>query len=193
MLKKILVTLISIGTLLFSLSFIKIDNNNQTKTKNTPNKDKFNLIEEFEKIIEENIHIDNNDNDIIGRIIINKLNINKDLYSIDNPNNNIEKNITILNYSIPPTEDNSIMFIAAHSGNSEISYFKNLDKLKENDEIILIYQNKEYTYTVKNYWEEEKNGYINVQKLKEKQLILTTCSPSKENIQLIVNCVLKSE
>lgn len=197
MLKKILIILISTSILLFSLSFIKISNpkkSNNKKDLSIP-KTFINIKEEFNKVIEENNIKENKDidNEIIGKLIINKLNINKNLYKINSKNNNIEKNITILNNSIPPTEDNSIMFIAAHSGTSSIAFFKDLDKLEEDDEVILIYNNKEYKYIVKNCWEEEKNGYINVQKLQEKQLILTTCSPSKENLQLIVNCILKSE
>ena len=191
MLKKVLITLVSISTLLFSLSFIKIDKKQQNNTSNQ--KEEFNLKEEFNKIIERNVQIkENNKKDNkIGKIIIKKININNDLYSINSTENDINKNITILNNSIPPYEDNSIMFVAAHSGTSNISFFKNLDKLEETDEIILIYKDKEYKYIVKNSWEEEKNGYINIQKLKEKQLILTTCSPSSENKQLIVNCILK--
>ena len=128
----------------------------------------------------------------IGRIIINKLNINKNLYSIDSKHNNVEENVTILDGSIEPNnKHNSIMFIAAHSGNSEISYFKDLDKLNNNDEIILIYKNIKYKYIVTNKWEQDKNGYININKDYLNQLVLTTCSPSNYKKQLIINSKLK--
>ena len=130
-------------------------------------------------------------NEIIGKLIIEKININKELYNINNINNNVEKNITILKESIMPDKNNSIVFIAAHSGTGEIAYFNELDKLEINDEIILIYNNKKYKYIVKEIWEEKKNGYINVNKEKEKQLILTTCSPNKDKYQLIINCIEK--
>ena len=83
------------------------------------------------------------------------------------------------------------MFIAAHSGIGKIAYFEELDELKPNDEIILNINNKTYKYIVKEYWEEKKNGYINVNKESKKQLILTTCSPNKDNYQLIINCIEK--
>ena len=40
-------------------------------------------------------------------------------------------------------------------------------------------------------WEEIKNGFINVNKEPDNQLILTTCSPIHNNYQLIVNCIEK--
>lgn len=127
----------------------------------------------------------------IGRIIINKLNINNYLYSINSKHNNVDENVTILDGSIEPSNSNSIMFIAAHSGNDNISFFRNLDKLSINDKIILIYNNIKYEYVVTNIWEQDKNGYININKDYDKQLVLTTCSPNHENKQLIINSKLK--
>ena len=106
--------------------------------------------------------------------------------------NTIEKHISILKESIFPNQENSIIFLAAHSGIGKIAYFEELDNLEPNDEVILILNNKKYTYIVKNSWEEKKNGYINVNKEIKNQLILTTCSPTKENYQLIVNCIEKA-
>ncbi len=125
----------------------------------------------------------------IGKIIINKINLKRNLYDINSPENNVEKNITILKESIPPTEKESIMILAAHSGTGKIAYFNELDKLELNDSIILLYKNKKYIYIVKNIWEEEKNGYISFNKEKRKQLILTTCSPTNNKKQLIISCI----
>ena len=81
------------------------------------------------------------------------------------------------------------MFIAAHSGTGRASYFKHLDNLTIGDEIKLIYKDKTYYYKVKNIWEEKKDGDINILREEQKQLILTTCSPTKDNMQLVINCV----
>jgi len=131
-----------------------------------------------------------NDN-IIGYIKIDKLNINEKLYKINSSENNVDKHVTILKESVLPDKENSIVFIAAHSGTGDIAYFKDLDKLKIRDNIILNINKKNYTYTVKEMWEDPKNGYININKEKEKQLILTTCSPNNSKKQLIVNCIEK--
>lgn len=127
----------------------------------------------------------------IGKIIIKKIAINNNLYNINSKHNNIEENITILEDSIMPDKTNSIMYIAAHSGDGKIAYFNDLDKLKTNDEITIIYKNKKYIYSVKNIWEENKNGYIHINRENEKQLILTTCSKTKKNKQLVINSTLK--
>lgn len=123
----------------------------------------------------------------IGSLIIPKISLKNDLYPIGDKNNNIEKNVTILYISNEPTENNSIIFIAAHSGTGKIAYFKNLDKLELEDQIILNYKNKTYTYKVENIWETPKTGNINVEKTSNNQLVLTTCSPSRKNYQLIIN------
>ena len=127
----------------------------------------------------------------VGILIINKINIHNNIYNINSKLNNVDKNITILNGSVDPSHNNSIMFIAAHSGNANISYFKNLDKLNINDKIILIYKDKKYDYIINKIWEENKTGYINVEKEANKQLVLTTCSPNNTNKQLIINSTLK--
>ena len=172
MLKKLLNVLIILIAILLNLSIIKIDNKKEILSIDKP------------------IFINNNDNSI-GYLKINKINLKEKLYNINNKENNIEQNITILKESILPDKDNSIMFIAAHSGIGKIAYFEELDELKPNDEIILNINNKTYKYIVKEYWEEKKNGYINVNKESKKQLILTTCSPNKDNYQLIINCIEK--
>lgn len=126
----------------------------------------------------------------IGTLIIDKINLSQKLYPVNDKLNNIEKNVTILSQSIEPTEENSIMFIAAHSGTGKIAYFKNLDKLKINDTITLIYKNITYTYQIKDIWEIKKEGNISVEKEQENQLVLTTCSPTKDNYQLIINSII---
>ena len=129
--------------------------------------------------------------EIIGNIIIDKININKPLYNINNNKNNIEENIEVLKESIFPPNNNSIIFLAAHSGTSNISYFNKLDKLNLKDEILLTIHNKNYIYIVKDIYTQKKNGYININKEKNNQLILTTCDPNNNKNQLIINSIIK--
>lgn len=122
---------------------------------------------------------------------IKKINLKQPFYEINDKNNTIEKNIEILKDSIMPDKDNSIVIIAAHSGEGDIAYFNNLTELTINDELLLSYNNKIYKYYIKEIYEEDKTGYINVDKEKEKQLILTTCHPNKPNKQLVINAIKK--
>ena len=162
MVKKIYLVLLIVTIIIIPFSILKI-----TKEEKTIKKNNF------------------------AELIINKINLDEELFSKDSSENNIEKHVTILNESIYPDNDNSIMIIAAHSGIGRIAYFNELDKLEINDEIILIYKDKEYIYIVKDIWEEKKTGYININREKKKQLVLTTCSPNKDNYQLIINCIEK--
>ena len=128
-------------------------------------------------------------NQQIGYLKIDKINLQQPIYKITDNKNNIEESVTILKESIMPTEKNSIVFLAAHSGTGTIAYFENLNKLEIKDIIELKYKTKTYHYEVKDIWEENKSGYIHVNKNQKNQLILTTCSPTNNNKQLVVNCI----
>jgi len=148
-----------------------IKNINQIKTRNKEN------------IIQKDIPI--------GKIKIERLKLENNLFDYNSSLNTIEQNVAILEGSIEPEKDNSIMFLAAHSGTGSIAFFQHLDQLKKGDLIQLQYKNKYYTYYVKNYWEQKKTGEIDVPKESYKQLVLTTCSPTHNDKQLIINCILK--
>ncbi len=124
--------------------------------------------------------------DQIGKLEIKKINLERPLYKIESPRNQVNSNITILKESTYPDQQNSLLILAAHSGNSSVSFFEKLDELEKEDQIKITYLNQEYLYQVTNIWEEEKNGYIHVNYQEDKTLILTTCSPTHENKQLIV-------
>lgn len=132
-----------------------------------------------------------NKEEIIGNLIIDKINLDMPLYNIESKNNNIEENVTILNESILPPNEKSIVFLAAHSGTSKVSYFNDLDKLKINDTILLTINNIKNTYQITNIYKQKKNGYIKVNKENKDQLILTTCDPNNNKYQLIINSTKK--
>lgn len=129
--------------------------------------------------------------DSIGYIKINKINLKNKLYSINNKKNTVDKNVTILKDSIFPNEKNSTMIIAAHSGTGNVAYFRNINKLEKGDKVNLKLYNHEYNYIVQNKWEVVKTGSIIFPIESKKQLVLTTCSPKKDNYQLIINCIIK--
>ena len=173
--KKLLFILVIIIYLLMCYKIYNYFNTNKTTTRNisTTTKIGFNHIKE----------------DIQGKIIINKINLSNNLYDINSKENTVEKNVTILKGDFE--KQNDTVVIAAHSGNSKISYFQNLDKLQINDKVKIIYNNKNYTYIIKDIWNTKKNGEIKIPQMNTNQLVLTTCSPNKKNYQLIINCILK--
>ncbi len=125
--------------------------------------------------------------DYLGIISIDKINLKETFYDINNPNNTIEKHVSILKESIFP----ELLILAAHSGTANIAYFNDLDKLEIKDTIKIEYQEKTYFYEVKDIWEEKKTGYIHINKEKDNQLILTACSPKRNGYQLIINSIKK--
>ena len=189
MLKTILIIVVIISCIFFGMSLLKIEKEEEPKEKKIIHQEIIKKIEEISPIKIDTI------TEIleppIGRIKIEKLNMNKPLYKIESNKNNVEENITILNGSTYPDIEQSTLFIAAHSGEGRIAYFKDLDQLKENDDIKIEYQGKEYIYQVTDIYEQPKNGYINGRIEKKRQLILTTCCPKKDNCQLIINCIEK--
>ena len=135
---------------------------------------------------------DTKDN-IIGVLRIPKINFKMGFYNYQSSNNNVDKNITLLNNNLPDSK-NGLMVIAAHSGNSYLGFFKNLDKLVINDIVEIYYHNKIYYYIVDDIYEEDKDGSINYQKNNQDNvLILTTCSKKKDKQLIVVSKLWKEE
>lgn len=176
--KKVNIVIIIIILILISIS---------PHISNNPIKTKTSLVTKIG--ITNHLKLYKDDN--IGYIKINKIHLKEKLYSIGNKKNNVEENVTILKDSTFPNNNNSTMIIAAHSGTGKIAYFRDLDKLNVGDEVKLMINDKDYNYIIKNKWEEKKTGSIRFPMIKQKQLILTTCSPNKDNYQLIINCIIK--
>lgn len=133
---------------------------------------------------ESSILEDNNRNEtFFGVLEIPKINLKKEFGS--SVNNNVDQNIELI------SRDLNNLVLAAHSGNTSVSYFNQLDKLAIGDRIN-IYVDKEFkTYQVVKIKETIKNGQIEVSKgVNEKMLTLTTCSPHKEGYQLIISALL---
>ena len=132
-----------------------------------------------------NVIIDNN------ILEIPKINLKQPFFDINDKNNNVNKNIELLNNSVLPTENNSILAFAAHSGNGKKAFFKNLNKLNKDDLIYIYIQNNIYTYKIIDIYEEIRNGYLNI--LKENNLlILTTCSKNNKQLVIIAKQIKKS-
>ena len=125
------------------------------------------------------VNKDEND-EIIGTLTIDKLNLSRKIYNINSSHNNVEENVTILN------DDMNLIVLAAHSGPGYIAFFNNLDKLELNDTVNLTYNNKNLVYKVINIEEQPKDGTIEINKTDKQRLILTTCSKKDKTKQLVV-------
>lgn len=93
-----------------------------------------------------------------------------------------------------PNVKNGNLIIAAHSGNSYISYFKNLYKLSNDDVAYVYFNNIKYTYKVAGKYDAEKNGKVTIHRDNKKNtLTLITCSQTDKTKQIVYILELESE
>lgn len=118
-----------------------------------------------------------NDDSYIGYLEVGKINLKRGFLSLDSKYNSIKYNIQLIKGSTMPNVHNGNLIFAAHSGNSSISYFHNLYKLELNDEAVVHYNNKKYTYKLVDIYLEEKDGMIAIKRdVNKKCLTLITCT-----------------
>ena len=128
--------------------------------------------------------------DYIGYLKIPKINLEKGLVDKNSRLNYVDLNIQIIKESDMPDVDGSNLILAAHSGNSRVSYFKDLNKITYDDVVYIEYNNKLYTYKVSNYYTVEKTGGVDiVRNLSKTTLTLITCVENT-NRQMVVICEL---
>lgn len=153
------------------------------------------FFEEEQEIIQEDTNTDQeevktNNNisyDYIAVLEVPSISLKRGLVDKNSKANNVSKNVQILSESDMPDVKNGTLYLASHSGLSYISFFKHLDKVKNDDSIYIYYNQVKYSYKVTKIYEEAKDGNISVYKDRTKtNLILTTCTPNHKGYQLIV-------
>ncbi len=123
----------------------------------------------------------------IAVLEIPKIDLKRGLFPINDKNNNVDKNVEILQNSDMPNITNSTLALAGHSGNSRIAFFHKLYKLKEKDQVYIYYQNIKYIYQVSKIERQDKDGTISFTKTKDTtELILTTCDQQNKGKQIVV-------
>lgn len=130
----------------------------------------------------------------IGVLEIPKINIKRGFLNIKDKGNNVNKNLQVIKGSDMPNVKNGNLIIVAHSGNSYISYFKNLHKLSNDDVAYVYFNNIKYTYKVAGKYDAEKNGKVTIHRDNKKNtLTLITCSQTDKTKQIVYILELESE
>lgn len=130
----------------------------------------------------------------IGVLEIPKINIKRVFLNIKDKGNNVNKNLQVIKGSDMPNVKNGNLIIAAHSGNSYISYFKNLYKLSNEDVAYVYFNNIKYTYKVVGKYDAEKSGKVTIHRDNKKNtLTLITCSQTDKTKQIVYILELESE
>ena len=118
--------------------------------------------------------------DYYGYLNIPSINMYLGFYEYDNPLNNVDKNIELID-----TKINNTYLLAGHSGIGKNTYFNDLQYLKVNDDVYLEFINNTIHFQITNIYREIKKGKINIKK-EEGQIILTTCDQIYKGYQLII-------
>lgn len=200
--RYLLIILIGIFFFLLGTSFLIFNYYKQEKQNNIEQE----KIEEFFEIdeqeeVEEDVITDNEEtsNEVvqedsyIGILEIPKINLKKGLVDKNSPSNNVNKNIyTLKETTLPDERINSHIILASHSGNSYISYFKNLKKLDMKDKVYFYYKNVKYIYEISNKYEIDKTGTAELKITNKSDITLITCiSGTNRQVVYVANLIDK--
>lgn len=127
----------------------------------------------------------------IAVLKIPKINLERGLVDPNSYLNDVNYNVQILKGSSMPDVNKGNLILAGHSGNSRISYFRNLDKLSLGDDVYIIYNNETYQYKIVDIYDIEKTGTAEIIRNKNKTtLTLITCRHNTKK-QIVIICELQ--
>ena len=182
-----LIIIVGLSTLIFDYQYNKyLENKDQE------------LIEDYLISKPDDVYIDSDGEIIeynegyqhpfIAVIEIPSIKLRGGLVDLKSKANTVNKHIQILSHSDFPDVTNGNFILAAHSGNTRVSYFKNLVKVKNGDLITVYYNDSEYHYKVVKSYNQNKNGTIVIHRDNNKTtLTLTTCNNhNNKKEQLVV-------
>ena len=167
--------LISVASTLLMLKYYRIYQNEQKVQQELENEEPEEKDVLQTETVDEKVE-NTNINDYILVLDIPNLNLMRGVYDKDSKENDVNKNVKILKESDLPDKINGNVILVAHSGTSNISYFKNLHKLVTNDIAYIHYAGKVYTYKLVNTYDIEKTGEAPIIRNSSKNtLTLITC------------------
>lgn len=99
----------------------------------------------------------------------------------------MNRNVSIYPSSTMPNIENGNFILFAHNGSSRVSYFRNINKLKENNEIYIYYNNQKYTYKVIKKYEVVMTDSTPLNKMEDKTIItLITCKSGNNKYRTVI-------
>jgi len=131
--------------------------------------------------------------DYIGYLIIPKINLQKGFVDRRSTENDVEKNIMIVEGSNYPDVERGNFIIAGHSGTGWKAFFNDLYQLTTGDVAYVTYKGKRYTYTITNIYTQQKTGKIAIYRNYDKTtLTLVTCTNNDDTTQTVYIAELQS-
>ena len=122
----------------------------------------------------------------IGYLVIPKINLTKGFVDKRSSENDVEKNILIIEGSNYPDVEKGNFIIAGHSGTGWKAFFNELYQLELNDEAYVTYKGKKYIYNLVNIYKQPKTGKIAIYRNYDvRTLTLITCTNYDDTTQTI--------
>ena len=132
--------------------------------------------EEIQEEVKDKKTIEQKQENYIAILEIPKINLKKGIVDKTSASNNVNKNIyTLKETTLPDEQINSHIILAGHSGNSYVSFFRNLKKLDMKDKVYFYYKGVKYIYEVSNKYEIEKTGTTELKQTNISDITLITC------------------
>lgn len=126
------------------------------------------------------------DYNYIGYLEIDKINLKRGFVSLNSKYNHVSYNVMLIKGSSMSDVKNGNLILAAHRGNSSVSFFDKLYKLDLGDEARIIYNNQTYTYKLVNSYLEKKDGKLAIYRDENKNtLTLITCTRKDKTTQTV--------
>ena len=144
------------------------------------------IVEEQEGENEEEEESDTYTDEYIGYLTIPKINLNKGFVDKRSSENDVEKNIMVIEGSNYPNVKKGNFIIAGHSGTGWKAFFNELYRLNIGDEAYVTYKGKKYTYKITNIYKQPKTGKIAIYRNYDKTtLTLVTCTNNDDTTQTV--------
>lgn len=144
------------------------------------------ITEETEGQSEQPEESDTYTDDYIGYLTIPKINLNKGFVDKRSSENDVEKNIMVIEGSTYPDVERGNFILAGHSGTGWKAFFNELYRLNVGDEAYVTYKGKKYTYKITNIYKQNKTGKIAIYRNYDKTtLTLVTCTNNDDTTQTI--------
>lgn len=122
----------------------------------------------------------------IGVLKIPKIGLERGFLDKTSKNNTVNKNIMFISKSNYPDEEFGNTILAAHSGNSSVSYFRKLNNLQIDDIAYVKYKNIEYKYKLVNVYTQPKTGKLVIYRNNSKTVLtLITCTKNSKTLQSV--------
>lgn len=129
----------------------------------------------------------------IGYLVIPKINLTKGFVDIRSKENDVEKNILVVEGSNYPNVEKGNFILAGHSGTGWKAFFNELYRMNTNDLVYVTYKNKKYTYKITNIYKQQKVGKIAIYRNYDKTtLTLVTCTNNDSTTQTVYISELQS-